>query len=486
MMNRTVMKQHKPDVRQPNLNALGQAPQRAAVNNQGMPQRAVPNSQGMPQRNRPQNSSSRGNPVHSRQQNSSSRGTPVRSRLQSSSGNPNTTMRPDPNSRRGKRSKKTTGKQIVMRILIGLLVFVILAGIGAFIYKDHLENQINIIPRNMNPSLVNEDGSIVSLSDVATETTTMSMPAVEGVHNILLIGIDSRSSAYTKDGTGNLADIIMILTVNEKDNTIKLTSVQRDSYVYIPGYKDPQKINAAMTYGGPPLLMHVLENHLRVNLEQYAFVDMNHMEKVVDAVGGVVVNVTEDERSSPYGLNDLVKEQNTAFGSPADSHMLTTTGDVLLDGRQAVAYARIRHVGNGDYDRSKRQVEVLQSLMHRFMGLDVLSKANALDKILSLVSTNITKSELEGYVLTYLPKIKSAEFQYLQIPVTGYSNEGTYSDFRSGEWSIRPNWNGLIPLVQEYMYGTTFPFDPVPVIPKAPTDIPSPTASKDDTQTGGN
>lgn len=472
MMNRTVMKQHKPDVRQPNLNTLGQAPQSAAVYNQGMPQRAVPNSQGMPQRNRPQNSSSRGNPV--------------RSRSQSSSGNPNTTMRPDPNFRRGKRSKKTTGKQIVMRILIGLLVFVILAGIGAFIYKDHLENQINIIPRNMNPSMINEEGSIVSLSDVATETTTMSMPAVEGVHNILLIGIDSRSSAYTKDGTGNLADIIMILTVNDKDNSIKLTSVQRDSYVYIPGYKDPQKINAAMTYGGPPLLMHVLENHLRVNLEQYAFVDMNHMEKVVDAVGGVVVNVSEAERSSPYGLNDLVKVANEDFGSPAGSHMLTTTGDVLLDGRQAVSYARIRHVGNGDYDRSQRQVEVLQSLMHRFMGLDVLSKANALDKILSLVSTNITKSELEGYVMTYLPKIKSAEFQFLQIPAAGYSNEGTYSDFRSGEWSIRPNWNGLVPLLQEYMYGTTFPFDPVPVIPKAPTDIPSPTASKDDTQTGGN
>jgi len=144
------------------------------------------------------------------------------------------------------------------------------------------------------------------------------MPAVKGVHNILLIGIDSRSSTYTKDGTGNLADIIMILTVNENDNSIKLTSIQRDSYAYFPGYKDPQKINAAMTYGGPPLLMHVIENHLRVNLEQYAFVDMNHMEKVVDAVGGVVVNVTEDERSSPYGLNDLVKEQNTAFGSTAD------------------------------------------------------------------------------------------------------------------------------------------------------------------------
>ena len=467
------MKQHKPDVRQPNLNALGQAPQRSTGNYQGMAQRTAPNGQGIPQRNRPQNSASHGNPVRSRPQNSS--------------GNPNTTMRTNPP--KGKRRKKITGKQIFMRILIGLLVFVILAGAGLFLYKDHLENQINIIPRNMNPSMVNEDGSVVSLSDVATETTTMTMPAVKGIHNILLIGIDSRSTSYTKDGAGNLADIIMILTVNEQDNTIKLTSVQRDSYVYIPGYKDPQKINAAMTYGGPPLLMHVIENHLRVNLEQYAFVDMNHMEKVVDAVGGITVNVSEAERTNPLGgLNELIAEQNTVFGSPADSHMLTATGNVTLDGRQAVAYARIRHVGNGDYDRSKRQVEVLQSLMNRFMGLDVISKAKALDQILSLVSTNITKNELEGYVLTFLPKIKSAEFQYLQVPVPGYSNEGTYSDFRSGEWSIRPNWNGLVPLVQEYMYGTTFPFDPVPVIPKAPTEIPATksTASNDDTQTGGN
>ena len=477
------MRQHKPDVRQPNLNALGQKPQRPTGNYQGMPQRTAPNGQGMPQRTAP---NGQGMPKRNRPQDSSSRGNPVRSRPQNSSGNPNTTMRTNPP--KGKRRKKTTGKQIFIRILIGLLVFFILAAVGIFIYKDHLENQINIIPRNMNPSMVNEDGSVVSLSDVATETTTMTMPAVEGIHNILLIGIDSRSTSYSKDGTGNLADIIMILTVNEQDNSIKLTSVQRDSYVYIPGYKDPQKINAAMTYGGPPLLMHVIENHLRVNLEQYAFVDMNHMEKVVDAVGGVTVNVSESERSSTGGLNDLVAEQNDVFGSPAGSHMLTTTGVVTLDGRQAVAYARIRHVGNGDYDRSKRQVEVLQSLLHRFMDLNVISKANVLDDVLSLISTNITKSELEGYVLTFLPKIKSAEFQYLQIPVAGYSNEGTYSDFRSGEWSIRPNWNGLVPLVQQYMYGATFPFDPVPVIPKAPTEIPeaTPTASNDNTQTGGN
>jgi len=461
------MKQNNPDIRKPDLNSLGQRPNRPGVNNQQM-QQPIPRRKGPP--------------------NTSNHGTPVRSRPQNSSGNPNTTMRTNPGRKKPSRRKKVTGKQIAIRTLLGILAFVILLCIGVFIYKNHLEDQITYIPVDQNPSMKNEEGSIVSLSDVATDTTSVEFPSVEGIHNILLIGIDSRSTTYTKDGTGNLADMIMILTVNENDSTMKLTSVQRDSYVYIPGYKDPQKINAAMTYGGPQLLMLVLQNHLRIDLEQYAFVDMNHMEQVVDAVGGVTVNVTEAERSDAYGLNDLVKEQNLEFGSPAGSHILTETGNVTLDGRQAVAYARIRHIGNGDYERSQRQIEVLQSLLHRFMDLNVINKSNALAKVLSLVSTNMTKSEIEGYVLTFLPKIKSAEFQYLQVPMAGYSNEGTFSDFRSGEWSIRPYWNGIIPVVQEFMFGTTFAFDPAPVIPKAPTVTPTPTpaSANEDTQSGGN
>lgn len=462
------MKQHKPDVRQPNLNLLGEGPQRIVSNDPRMQQRKLQSSV---------------------RQNYAPEANHVRSRSQSTSGNPNMTMR-NPNSRNRKRKKKLTGKQITMRVLLAVLFILILTGVGAYLFKNHLENQMTYIPTNMNPTMIDEDGSIVSLSNVATETTTMAMPVVSGVKNILLIGIDSRSNAdsYSKDGSGNLADIIMILTLNESDNTIKLTSVQRDSYVYIPGYTDPQKINAAMTYGGPPLLMLVLESHLRIDLEQYAFVDMNHMEKVIDAVGGVTVNVSEAERSSTLGLNDLIEEQNKVFGSPEGSHMLTETGDVTLDGRQAVAYARIRHVGNGDYDRSKRQIEVLQSLMSQFMNLGVLDKANAMADILSLISTNMEKGDIDGYALNLLPNIKSAEFEYLQVPMAGYSNEGTYSDFRSQEWSIRPNWNGIIPVVQEYMYGTTFPFDAAPIIPQAPSVTPTPTETpaNDDTQSGGN
>lgn len=470
------MKRNNPEYRKPNLDSLNQG-QRVPPSNQIPRNTSHPHNhpaQGRPAPGRP----AQGRPVQGR---------PVYSRPQNSAGNASTVMRPDPNSRRRKRKKKASAKQVVLRVLFVFLALVILLGIGLFIYKDHLENQITYIPHNVNPSMKNEDGSIVSISDVATETTTVAMPSIEGIHNILLIGIDSRSSGYTEDGSGNLADIIIILTINENDNTMKLTSVQRDSYVYIPGYTDPQKINAAMTYGGPPLLMLVLENHLRINLEQYAFVNMSHMEKVINAVGGVTVYVSESERTNPLGgLNELVAEQNVIFGSPVDSHKLYETGTVTLDGRQGVAYARIRKVGNGDYERSQRQVEVLESLLHRFMDLGLTGKANAVTEILSLISTNMTKNDIEKYAFTFLPKIKSAEFEYLQIPVEGYANEGTFSDYREGEWSIRPNWNGLIPIVQQYMFGQTFAFDPAPVIAGAPTEIPTPSPAEEDTQAGGN
>ena len=404
-------------------------------------------------------------------------------------GNNSATMRPDPrrNPNNRKRRKKGTARRAAVRVFMILLLVVLLMGAGIFCVKEYFLNQMTFVTGAESATMKNQDGSIVSLTDISAEPTGNSLPAVDGIHNILLIGTDSRSRSYSDDGTGSLSDVIMILTVNENDYSLKFTAIQRDCFVYIPGYDDPQKINAAMSYGGPDLLMMVIENHLRIDLEQYAYVDLNHMEQVIDAVGGVTVNVSEDERTNVLGgLNELVVEQNREFGTSSDSHMLYETGDVTLDGRQAVAYARIRHVGNGDYDRSKRQMEVMQSLLSRYSTMGVTKKASVLAKVLSLISTNIPKADIENYALKFLPNMKAAKFDYMQIPAAGYSNEGMYYDFKSkGEWSIRPNWNGLIPLVQNYMFGQTFSFDPVRKIPEAPTATPTPAPESDDTAQGG-
>lgn len=400
----------------------------------------------------------------------------VRTAASRSFGQNKTSMVADPNQRPKKKKRMKLWKKILIGVLIVVAGVLITAGTLTYIEAQHLLNQVQYVSDDPNPTIINEESSVVYLKDVVTETTLEPLPTYDYIHNILLIGIDSRSSGYSEDGSGDLADVIMILTINEKDNTLKLTSVQRDSLAYIPGHTKPQKINSAMSLGGPQLLRLVLEMHLRIDLMDYAYVNFRHMEKIIDSVGGVVVHLTESERTNPEGgLNELIAEQNVIFGSDVDANKVYETGDICLNGRQAVAYARIRHVGNGDYERSQRQVEVLQGLLNSFMNLGLTGKTDVMAQVLSQVSTNMLKSDIEKYALNILPNITSTKIEYLQVPIEGYSNEGMYYDLRTGgEWSIRPNWNGMIPLIQDYIFGARSDFDPVPQIPEAPVATPTP------------
>lgn len=371
-----------------------------------------------------------------------------------------------------KKNKKKS--KVMLRVfLVFITILVLLLAVSFLVltaFKDKVLNKVNYIPIIENPTMINEEGSVVSISDVIqTEITVIPIPEFEHIHNVLLIGTDSRGKSYSEDGSGHLADVIIIMTINENDNTIKMMSIARDNYVYIPGYTDPQKINTAMTYGGPELLMIAIENSLRIELEEYAYVNFYHMEKIVNAVGGVYVHVSEEERTFlEGGLNELIREQNIKFGSEETRYFVETAGTQLLNGRQAVAYSRIRKVGNGDYGRSKRQIEVLQSLLKQFNKLSITKKMDAVETIASQVSTNITKDKVEWYAFTFLANYTSTEFEYLSLPLEGYSNQGMYYDFVYGQWSIRPDWNGMIPLVQEFIFGETFPVDPVREIPGAP------------------
>lgn len=370
--------------------------------------------------------------------------------------------------------KKNKKSKIALRVFFVIVSFIVVFLAVAFFiltaYKENLLNKMHFLPVVSNPTMINEEGSVVEISDVIqTETTVIPIPEFDYIHNILLIGTDSRAKSYTEDGSGNLADVIIIMSINENENTIKMMSIARDNYVYIPGYSDPQKINTAMVYGGPELLMITIENSLRIELDEYAFVNFYHMEKIVNAVGGVYVNVSEEERTSVEGgLNELIREQNLKFGSEETQYFIETAGSQLLNGRQAVAYSRIRKVGNGDFGRSKRQIEVLESLLKQFNKLSISKKLDAVETIASQIFTNITRDKVEWYAFTFLANYSSTEFEYLQLPLEGFSNQGMYSDFAKGQWSIRPDWNGMIPSVQEFIFGETFPVDPVREIPGAP------------------
>lgn len=371
-----------------------------------------------------------------------------------------------------KRRKPWTFRRVCLRVLLPIvLVLTIIAGgiyIAAMRYKDYLLDQIEYIPKDENPTFINEQSSVVHISEYTSETSFQPIEE-EHIHNFLLIGIDSRSRKYTEDGTGSLADVIMVMSMDDKEGTIKLVTIQRDCYAYVPGHTNPMKINAAMSYGGPNLLLKVVEDHLRIVIDGYAYVNFYNMEKVIDAVGGIDLEVTKSEVfHEPGGLNSNLREQNNLVGDPTDKYVLSTSGMVHLNGRQAVAYSRIREVGNGVYGRTERQVKVLNELLKEFANLSTTSKLAALDDILEMVATDISRDDVEKYAFDFLPEVRNLKIESLGIPIDGYSRQGMFSDVRANEWSIRPDWNGMIPLVQEFLYGETTEFDAVPEIPKAP------------------
>ena len=370
----------------------------------------------------------------------------------------------------GKKEAFSKKKHIKLRLIIGTLAGLVGVIVGVvcfgFWYKEYLLNQITYETTASNAviTIVNEEGSTVALSEV-TETTRYELIQDDPIKNFLLIGIDSRSKSYNSSGTGDRSDVIVVMSIDSKQGTIKLLSIQRDSYAYFPGYSTPHKINAAMSYGGPDLLQATVESCLRIKIDGYAYVNFSHMAQIIDAVGGVYVNMTAAELDM---ANKYVKDMNS-------NEWIDSTGqDTWLSGIQAVAYARIRYVGNGDYERMERQIEVLRSLMKQYMKLSTTGKLAAMDDVLSAVVTNIDKSDIEKYALEFLPSLPSAEMQYLQLTIDGCYNAGMYG----GEWSMRCNWNAYVPYVQKYFYGTTTDFDEVKIADHTPaledckTDIP--------------
>ena len=378
-------------------------------------------------------------------------------------------------SKKKAKAKKSQGfsrkKHTKIRVLAGTIAGLVGVVVGviffALWYKDYLLNQITYETTDANAviTIIDENGNTVLLNNV-TQTTRFAPVQDQSIVNYLLIGIDSREKYYNESGTGERSDVIVVMSIDKKQGTIKLISVARDSYAQFPGYDNFYKINASMSWGGPDLLVATVEKCLRINIDGYAYVNFIHMADIVDAVGGVYVNMTSGEVDV---ANDYIKEMDP------NATPITNYGEhTWISGIQAVAYARIRYVGNGDFERMERQIEVLRSVMNQYMALSATGKLAAMDNVLQAIVTDIPKEQIESLAFEFLPSMQNLEMMYLQLPIEGTYNAGIYGD----EWSERINWNALVPYVQLYLYGRTQEFDEVPIPNYAPdledceTDIP--------------
>lgn len=236
----------------------------------------------------------------------------------------------------------------------------------------------------------------------------------DGVKNILLIGNDSR----TQDESGR-SDAMILISISSKTNSIHMTSLLRDIYVEIPGH-DGNRLNAAYAYGGPELLMETLEENFGIEVNRYMLVNFQAFANLVDAVGGVDLDVTNEEVQY---INGYLVEYNQLEGRAEGTDYLDTSlsGTIHLNGPQALAYCRNRYIGT-DFARTERQRKVLSAAMKSAPVAMLTNGGELIEGIASNVTTNLTKSEISGLMIQ-APAMLTYDLIQGSIPL-----EGTYSN----------------------------------------------------------
>ena len=235
-----------------------------------------------------------------------------------------------------------------------------------------------------------------------------------GVKNILLIGNDSRNA-----DEGGRSDAMILVSISSRTNSIHLTSLLRDIYVDIPGH-DGNRLNAAYAYGGPELLMETLEENFDIEVNRYMLVNFQAFANLVDAVGGVDLELSNEEVQY---VNGYLVEYNQLEGRAEGTDYLDSSlsGNIHLNGPQALAYCRNRYIGS-DFARTERQRKVVAAAVKNAPFALVTNGSELIEGVMSNITTNLTKNELSGLMMQ-APMMITYDMVSGSIPL-----EGTYSN----------------------------------------------------------
>lgn len=228
--------------------------------------------------------------------------------------------------------------------------------------------------------------------------------------NIALFGIDSRS---TTNSSNSRSDSIMIVSIDKKHNKIKLTSIMRDTYANISG-KGYDKINHAYAFGGPELAIKTLNQNFGLDITDFVTVDFFGLEKIIDSIGGITVEVKQNEISE---LNKYIKESANIQGKTPT--LITRSGTQTLNGMQAVSYGRIRKVGNGDYERTDRQRAIIISIIDTLKQLGLSRTLGLASQCSSYVQTSFSMAETVKLGTDILQGMSDFTIEQKRFPVYG-------------------------------------------------------------------
>ncbi len=268
-----------------------------------------------------------------------------------------------------KTTKKTTKKKKseVKRLII-ILITIIVLGLAVIVGFG-----FNYLFGGLNQNDIGND-----FSELGIDSSRYDLTKGSNIVNIALFGVDNRGNAFT-----GLSDTIIIASLNRNTGAIKLISIARDDQVHVEGYGEI-KANAAYSYGGPVLAIKTLNSNFDLDIQDYATINIANLAKVIDAAGGVTIEITEAEKNMANGIMDELTPK---------APKIQKSGTVLLDGTQATAYCRIRKLDSDIY-RISRQKKVLEVLFQKAKTLDPIKMAETVHEIMPMVETSLNYNEI--------------------------------------------------------------------------------------------
>jgi len=301
---------------------------------------------------------------------------------------------------------------------------------GSIGYTSYQLNKVNTIKI----SKTNEELGIKP--EVLKQVNEKKVEVGKSIINIAFFGVDRR---YINEPSRS--DSIMILTIDELHKKIKMSSIMRDTYVDIKGH-GKTKINHAFAYGGPQLAIRTLNENFNLDIKNYVTVDFFNLENIIDDLNGVSINVRTDEISL---INSYMRE--VANLEKQNFKAITRTGIQNLDGKQAVAYSRIRYTAGGDFVRTERQRTVLSALLTKIQGVGKLEFPTIVAKLLPNTETSMSSMEIIKLGTDiFTNDIKTLDQE--RFPVDGYCSGKTIG----GVWYLVPDIKATRLQIYKYIY----------------------------------
>lgn len=336
--------------------------------------------------------------------------------------------------RRGRRRARLkkgnwfTRMKLWQKILLILAAVLICVAFGAAFYVQAKWNMIDRKDIKADDIIINDEVKQNENIDLG-----------DGYTNVALFGVDSRDGNL---GEGNRTDCIIVASLNNETKEIKMVSVYRDTLLDL-SEGTYQKCNAAYSYGGPILAINMLNMNLDLDIQDYVTVDFGAIADAIDLLGGVEIEVTEEEL--PY-VNQYIPETATSAGKQAN--FLQSSGLQLLDGTQATTYARIRSTAGGDFTRTERQRLVIEKMFEKAKTADLATLNKIIDQVFPQVSTSFTLTEILKYAAAYS--------EYTLVGNMGFPEEN-YTDTVSGLGSIviPDDLVSNVTKLHEFLFGTT-------------------------------